>query len=148
MKTTKRALFSSVVALILCFSMLVGTTFAWFTDEVKSGTNQIVAGNLDVNLYHSDDNVKNEPVTVETKLFDDVNPNLWEPGALAYEILTVKDSAERTAKSIELQKLLAEECPQVPLYVADLIIAYRNGLTGTYFFGGGNHVWTHAYVAK
>ena len=50
MKTTKRALFSSVMALILCFSMLVGTTFAWFTDEVKSGTNQIVAGNLDVNL--------------------------------------------------------------------------------------------------
>ena len=67
---------------------------------------------------------------------------------MAYEILTVKDAAERTAKSVELQKYLAEECPQVPLYVADLVIAYRNGLSGTYFFGGGNHVWTHAYVAK
>ena len=52
MKTTKRALFSSVMALILCFSMLVGTTFAWFTDEVKSGVNQIVAGNLDVELEY------------------------------------------------------------------------------------------------
>ena len=58
-----------------------------------------------------------------------------------------RDAAERTAKSVELQKYLAEECPQVPLYVADLVIAYRNGLSGTYFFGGGNHVWTHAYVA-
>lgn len=66
---------------------------------------------------------------------------------MAYEILTVKDASERTAKSVELQKYLAEECPQVPLYVADLVIAYRNGLSGTYFFGGGNHVWTHAYVA-
>ena len=91
-------MFSSVVALILCFSMLVGTTFAWFTDEVKSGVNQIVAGNLDVNLYHSDDNVKNEPVTVETKLFDDVNPNLWEPGALAYEILTVANEGTLALK--------------------------------------------------
>ncbi len=67
---------------------------------------------------------------------------------MAYEVLTLKDPDERTAKSVELQKYLAEESPQVPLYVADLIIAYRNGLTGTYFFGGGNHVWTHAYVAK
>ena len=66
---------------------------------------------------------------------------------MAYEILTVKDQDARTAKSVELQKYLAEECPQVPLYVADLVIAYRDGLTGTYFFGGGNHVWTHAHVA-
>ena len=68
--------------------------------------------------------------------------------AMAVEVQTIKDAAEREAKSIELQKYLAEECPQVPLYVADLVIAYRNGLTGTYLFGGGNHVWTHAYVAK
>lgn len=67
---------------------------------------------------------------------------------MAEEVLTIKDPDERTQKSIELQKYLAEECPQVPLYVADLVIAYRSGLTGTYLFGGGNHVWTHAYVAK
>ena len=98
MKTTKRALFSSVMALILCFSMLVGTTFAWFTDEVKSGVNQIVAGNLDVNLYHSDANVKDQPVAVDTKLFDDVEPQLWEPGALAYEILTVANEGTLALK--------------------------------------------------
>ena len=70
-----------------------------------------------------------------------------EVDAMAYDILTLKDQDERNAKSIELQKYLAEEAPQVPLYVADLVIAYRDGLTGTYFFGGGNHVWSHAYVA-
>ena len=98
MKTTKRALLTSVMALILCFSMLVGTTFAWFTDEVKSGVNQIVAGNLDVNLYHSDDNAKDQPVAGDTKLFDDVDPNLWEPGALAYEILTVANEGTLALK--------------------------------------------------
>ena len=67
---------------------------------------------------------------------------------MAEEVLTIKDQDERAAKSVELQKYLAEECPQVPLYVADLVIAYRSGLNGTYLFGGGNHVWTHAYVAK
>ena len=86
MKNTKRALFSSVVALILCFSMLVGTTFAWFTDEVKSGVNQIVAGNLDVEVYYGDPANKDSIQDIET-LFDDVT--LWEPGAVAYENLTV-----------------------------------------------------------
>ena len=47
---TKRALVSSVLALVLCVSMLVGTTFAWFTDSVTSANNKIVTGNLDVEL--------------------------------------------------------------------------------------------------
>ncbi len=67
---------------------------------------------------------------------------------MAIEILTQKDSDLRMTESIDLQKYLAEECPQVPLYVANLIIAYRNGLTGTYLFGGGNHYWAHAYIAQ
>ena len=91
MKTTQRALFSSLVALILCFSMLVGTTFAWFTDGVESGVNTIVAGNLDIELYHTNRKVSNEQVTNATVLFDDVYPTVWEPGAMAYEELTVKN---------------------------------------------------------
>ena len=78
MKKTKRALFSSVVALILCFSMLVGTTFAWFTDEVRSGKNQIVAGNLDIELYWSDDAATWHRVDEKTNIFKE-NAK-WEPG--------------------------------------------------------------------
>jgi len=88
-KGTKRALLTSVLSLLLCCSMLIGTTFAWFTDEVKSGTNIIAAGNLDIELYHSDKAVKDEKVNGGTKLFDDVMSSLWEPGAVAYEVLTV-----------------------------------------------------------
>lgn len=91
MKTTKRALLTSVMALILCFSMLVGTTFAWFTDEVKSNVNKIVAGNLDIELYHQDKGTNGQDKKVEstTKLFDDVDSLLWEPGAMAWEKFTV-----------------------------------------------------------
>ena len=49
-KTTKRALLSSTVALFLCFAMLLGTTYAWFTDEVTSANNVIKSGTLDVVL--------------------------------------------------------------------------------------------------
>ncbi len=83
---TRSALFTSIVSLLLCVSMLMGTTFAWFTDSVESGRNTIAAGNLDVELYANGD-----PVNSETVLFDDVNPNLWEPGAVAYENLLVKN---------------------------------------------------------
>ena len=95
MKNTNKALFSSVVALILCCSMLVGTTFAWFTDEVKSGVNQIVAGNLDVELYHQD-KAGYGKVDTTTTLFDDVT--LWEPGAVTYENLTVANEGNLALK--------------------------------------------------
>ncbi len=47
-RTTKRALFASILSLIVCCAMLMGSTFAWFTDSVTSGKNTIVAGNLDI----------------------------------------------------------------------------------------------------
>ena len=47
---TRSALLTSVLSLLLCVSMLVGTTFAWFTDTVVSGVNTIASGNLDVEL--------------------------------------------------------------------------------------------------
>ena len=49
-KTTKRALVSSAFALILCFTMLLGTTFAWFTDTASTGSSVIQSGTLDIEL--------------------------------------------------------------------------------------------------
>lgn len=75
-KGTKRALLSSVLALLLCMSMLIGTTFAWFTDSVTSGINNIVAGNLDIELdYWNGEDW--DSVEGEDQLF---TGNLWEPG--------------------------------------------------------------------
>ena len=82
--TTRNALFTSIIALLMCVSMLVGTTFAWFTDEVVTGMNTIAAGNLDVELYANGEQVK-----ADTPLFELPAPNLWEPGVVAYETLKV-----------------------------------------------------------
>ena len=94
---TKRALISSVVALILCFAMLLGSTFAWLTDSVVSDSNKIVAGNLAVKLYHYDD-VAGADAAVEkdTKLFDNVV--FWEPGAMVWEKLTVANAGSLSFK--------------------------------------------------
>ena len=86
-KTTRRALVLSLLSLLVCCSMLVGTTFAWFTDSVTSGNNKIVAGNLDVELYNATSKDESKKVSESTKLFDEIT--LWEPGVVAYENLTV-----------------------------------------------------------
>ena len=49
-KATKRALLTSVMALVMCVVMLVGTTFAWFTDTASTSVNTIKAGNLKVDI--------------------------------------------------------------------------------------------------
>ncbi|MEN6419928.1 MAG: ABC transporter substrate-binding protein [Clostridiaceae bacterium] len=63
-------------------------------------------------------------------------------------VATEKDQAKRVEYSNELQTLLVDDCPQVPLYIANLVIAYNKNLKGEYLFGGGNHDWSHAYIAE
>ncbi len=83
---TRSALFTSIISLLLCVSMLVGTTFAWFTDSVVSGNNVIAAGNLDIELYNG-----NHKVTESTNLFDGIK---WEPGVVDYENFTIKNEGD------------------------------------------------------
>ena len=99
---SRHALLMSLTSLTLCVSMLFGATFAWFTDSVTSGVNRIVSGNLDVELYHTNHKQKTEEkVDALTTLFD-VAANdstiLWEPGAMSYEIFTVKNEGTLALK--------------------------------------------------
>ena len=92
-KATKRALGSSVLALFLCFAMLLGTTFAWFTDSVTSANNIITAGNLDVELEYKKvvDNVTdtNWTTVADGALFNDTT--IWEPGHVEVVYLKVSN---------------------------------------------------------
>ena len=86
---TKKALRGSLFALFLCIVLLIGTTFAWFTDSVTSGMNQIKSGNLKVELQYSHDGgTKWKKVTEKT---DDIfaKDALWEPGHVEYANLKV-----------------------------------------------------------
>ena len=51
---TKRALLTSVLAIVVCITMLIGSTFAWFTDTASTSVNKIQSGNLDVQLVKED----------------------------------------------------------------------------------------------
>ena len=93
--TTKRSLLASVFALVLCVAMLVGSTFAWFTDTVSTGVNKITSGKLDVKLSYLKDG-KWEEVKEDTKLFKD--GALWEPGYTEVAYLKVENAGNLALK--------------------------------------------------
>ena len=95
--TTKKALLISTCALLFSMLMMAGSTFAWFTDSVSSGTNTITTGKLDVQLLHTNQKVTEaKEVQQNTLLFTDEKGNSidWEPGAVAYENFTVKNTGD------------------------------------------------------
>ena len=79
-KSTKRALLTSVLALLMCVTMLIGTTFAWFTDTASTGVNKIVSGNLKVDIIgaNSDSHIEKLDFTKATGA--EGENLLWEPG--------------------------------------------------------------------
>ena len=79
MNIKKRPLLTSAIALMLCIAMLLGTTYAWFSDFISSGGNIIVSGNLDIGMYWSKDNEtwKNAEGRLAEPIF---NNRKWEPG--------------------------------------------------------------------
>ena len=83
-KATKRALLTSVMALVMCVVMLVGTTFAWFTDTASTGVNKIVSGNLKVDIIgeNSDSHIETLNFTKAGTVVgtDAAAAILWEPG--------------------------------------------------------------------
>ena len=90
-KTSKRALLCSVLSIALCLSMLIGTTFAWFTDTATTGVNKIQAGNLDIELQMKDNDGnwvnaegKTLPFLVEGAIPAEGTQILWEPGCTYY----------------------------------------------------------------
>ena len=95
-KSTKRALLLSVCSIVLCFVMLIGTTFAWFTDTASTGVNRIEAGNLKIKLKYSKDMREWKDATADTPLFDD--NALWEPGYTQIAYLKVVNAGNLALK--------------------------------------------------
>ncbi len=92
----KKALLSSLFALIVCVAMFIGTTFAWFTDTASTAVNKIQAGNLDVQLYYSKDFAEWKKADDTTKVFED--STLWEPGRTEVVYLRVKNAGTLALK--------------------------------------------------
>ena len=116
-KTTKRALLGSVVAMLVCFSMLLSTTFAWFTDTVTSANNKIVSGTLKIDLEVLGDSgfvsIKND----STPLF---NYEKWEPGYTEYKILKIENEGTLALKwyaTFSSTNALSELADVIDVYV-------------------------------
>lgn len=114
-KSTKSALITSVLSLVLCMSMLIGTTFAWFTDSVTSRNNIIKSGNLDIVFemgvlkedaekategdyagYYDPDDYDWVEIQDDTEIFSD--EDLWEPGRVQTAVLRVRNAGTLALK--------------------------------------------------
>ena len=97
-KSTKRALITSALAILMCIAMLIGTTFAWFTDTASTAVNKIQAGNLDIELSYKNNSTGGEfkKADKNTSVFND--EALWEPGHVEYVVLKIRNAGSLALK--------------------------------------------------
>ena len=95
-KQTKRTLVLSVLSVVLCLAMLVGTTFAWFTDTASTGVNKIVAGKLKIQILYSYDGTEFKEADENTKIFNENGK--FEPGYTQVVYLKVKNAGNLAFK--------------------------------------------------
>lgn len=119
-KSTKRALLVSAMAMVICFTMLLGTTFAWFTDSEQSSGNIIKSGELELLLEYSE-NTKNTYNSAEnTAIFTYSN---WEPGyADIKQVRITNDGTLDLNYKVQINGTVAEDDSVVDL--ADVIEVY------------------------
>ena len=97
-KSTKRALVSSTLAILMCVAMLIGTTFAWFTDTASTGVNKIQAGNLDIAVeYRTSSEGDWKTLDNATDLFG-AEGTLFEPGHTRVVELKIKNAGNLALK--------------------------------------------------
>ena len=122
--TTRRSLFTSSVALLMCLVMLVGTTFAWFTDTATSSGNVIQSGTLDIDLMKGTplDNGGWQWTSTDGQAIFDYEK--WEPGYTTSAVLAVQNNGTLSAKWTAKIRL-----DGTPTILADVIDVY---VTTTY----------------
>lgn len=143
-KSTKRALMLSVVSLFICFTMLVGTTYAWFTDSVTSTGNIIKTGTLEVTLEYSAE----LPVAVDGKIEDATqwadasqvaifDHDNWEPGYTEVRYVKVENEGSldlRFVLTIVPNQQVADGevdlADVIDVYIAKNVVAVDRALTG------------------
>ena len=116
-RSTKRALLLSALSMLLCVSMLVGTTFAWFTDSVTSAGNKIQAGTLKVDLELLENGAWVSLKESKAPIF---NYDKWEPGYTAVEVLKIENEGTLALKwlaKFTSEKTLSALADVIDVYV-------------------------------
>lgn len=95
-KNTKRAFLASLLSMVMCAAMLIGSTFAWFTDSVTSAGNKIQAGNLNIDLLVKEEGGSYQSVKTSTDPI--FSYDKWEPGYTVAKNLKVTTSGNLALK--------------------------------------------------
>lgn len=119
MKNTKKSLLLSMLSLLLCFAMLMGTTYAWFTDEVTSANNKIQTGNLKIDLEMLDKETGNwsSLKSSQDPIFD---YDKWEPGYVDTTVLKVENEGSLALKwvaTFRAERALSALADVIDVYV-------------------------------
>ena len=123
MKNPKRPLLHSLLALLLCISMLVSSTFAWFTDKVSTKNNIITSGNLDLEMYWTDDLSSGTWYNVEEDAYNTIfSYENWEPGYTEVKYIKLVNAGE-----LALNYDLAIEAQNGVGKLAEVISVYYGG---------------------
>ena len=125
-KSTFKALLASLLSLVVCIAMLVGTTFAWFTDSVTSANNKIVAGNLklDLSVLETDNTTWTSVKESKAPIFNYTN---WEPGYTEVKILKVSNLGSLALKwkaTFKSAAPLGDLANVIDVYVKPGVTAY------------------------
>ena len=127
-RSTKHSLIMSALSLLLCASMLIGTTFAWFTDSVTSTGNIIKSGTLDVSLEYIED-AKTDPQTAADTAWKDAsegaifNYSNWEPGFVQTRHIKIENEGTLALK-YKVNVIPTGETEQDGVRLSDVIDVY------------------------
>ena len=146
---TKKSLRTSGLALLLCVTMLIGTTFAWFTDSITNSGNKIQSGTLDIGAkayavgqggtkvtitgVNGDQAITFSQTGADLEKSKDpiINDSLWEPGKSSAKLLEVTNNGSLAAK-VKLAFQVTDGSLQNALWF-DFVQVDANGTaTGTF----------------
>lgn len=145
-KSTKRAFLLSALSLLMCVSMLIGSTFAWFTDSVTSGSNIIKSGTLDVEMYWAKGTEAPESANwTDASTGAIFNYDLWEPGYTEVRHIKIENKGTLALKyqlSIAANGEVTDLADVIDVYYVDPAIQVngRNDLTEDMKLGTLSHV--------
>ena len=139
MKNTKKSILTSAIILCLCFSMLIGTTYAWFTDSASSGSNIIQSGNLDVKMHWSED-LEDWNEVDGSAIFTYDN---WEPGYTEVKYIKVENAGSLAFKwqlNIEAEGEVGKLAEAIDVYYISSVTDKITSLSGRFSIGKLNEV--------
>ncbi len=129
-KSSKRALLISALALLLCVSMLIGSTFAWFTDSVTSTGNIIKSGTLDVTMEWADGKEAPDSATwADASKGAIFEYSKWEPGFAQVRHIKIANKGTLALKyqiKIVANGQVSELAKVIDVYYADPAVQVAN----------------------